>query len=95
MADHEVSCPLILAGRKMMLNRKEGIDQDRYSRTSGVLVSEGNGQSHRRNKVISKMKSKLRYYKSGRRRGLKVKMSGFIAFNADYHVPKPHPPKNN
>lgn len=24
-----------------------------------------------------------------------VKMAGFVAFNADYHVPKPHPPKNN
>ncbi|KAM1026343.1 hypothetical protein ACFX2C_039366 [Malus domestica] len=24
-----------------------------------------------------------------------VKIAGFIPFNADYHVPKPHPPKNN
>ena len=26
---------------------------------------------------------------------VKVRMGGFIAFSADYHVPKPHPPKNN
>lgn len=26
---------------------------------------------------------------------VKVKISGFIPFSADYHVPKPHPPKNN
>ncbi|CAN6578021.1 unnamed protein product [Malus baccata var. baccata] len=25
----------------------------------------------------------------------KVKIAGFIPFNADYHFPKPHPPKNN
>jgi hypothetical protein len=24
-----------------------------------------------------------------------VKIAGFAALNADYHVPKPHPPKNN
>lgn len=43
-------------------------------------------------KVISKVERKLR---NESRRRLKVNMSGFIAFNADYHVPKPHPPKNN
>ena len=26
---------------------------------------------------------------------LKAKMADFIAFNADYNVPRPHPPKNN
>ncbi|KAM1740268.1 hypothetical protein FF2_015466 [Malus domestica] len=26
---------------------------------------------------------------------VKVKLPGFIPFDADYHVPKPHPPKNN
>ncbi|PQM39046.1 hypothetical protein Pyn_23422 [Prunus yedoensis var. nudiflora] len=30
-----------------------------------------------------------------RRRQMKVKIDGFIPLNADYHVPKPHPPKNN
>ncbi|KAF8037489.1 hypothetical protein BT93_B0399 [Corymbia citriodora subsp. variegata] len=29
------------------------------------------------------------------RRSVRVKMGGFVAFNADYHVPKPHPPRNN
>lgn len=32
---------------------------------------------------------------STRRRRLKAKMTDFRAFNADYHVPRPHPPKNN
>ncbi|KAL1090103.1 hypothetical protein V6Z11_D07G065800 [Gossypium hirsutum] len=30
-----------------------------------------------------------------RRRHGKTKMTGFTALNADYHVPKSHPPKNN
>ncbi|KAI4344010.1 hypothetical protein L6164_011287 [Bauhinia variegata] len=25
----------------------------------------------------------------------RVKMPGFVSLNADYHVPRPHPPKNN
>lgn len=33
--------------------------------------------------------------KTTRPRRLKAKMADFIAFNADYHVPRPHPPKNN
>lgn len=98
MADNDVGNPI--GGKKMMLKRllemveEEGIE-GRDSRTSGESVVM-TGKDHRRNKGISEIEGKLlRYTSSTRRRGLKAKMSGLIAFNADYHVPKPHPPKNN
>ncbi|TQD72165.1 hypothetical protein C1H46_042305 [Malus baccata] len=36
-----------------------------------------------------------RRLRSTSRGHVKVKIAGFIPFNADYHFPKPHPPKNN
>ncbi|KAF3437995.1 hypothetical protein FNV43_RR20751 [Rhamnella rubrinervis] len=98
MADNDVGKPRI-GGRKMRLKRLMGMVEEegiegRDSKTSGEPVV--NGKSHRMNKGISEIESKVRHTSSSTRgRGLKVKMSGFIAFNADYHVPKPHPPKNN
>ncbi|XP_054805165.1 uncharacterized protein LOC129308153 isoform X2 [Prosopis cineraria] len=29
------------------------------------------------------------------RHSMRFKMSGFVSWNADYHVPRPHPPRNN
>ncbi|GLT55013.1 hypothetical protein SLA2020_281670 [Shorea laevis] len=50
------------------------------------------GNCRRGGKGILNVSRKLR--KSGPR-AMDVKMAGFEAINADYHVPKPHPPKNN
>lgn len=43
--------------------------------------------------VIGKCNLKVSKRKNGR--STKVKMSGLVPLNADYYVPRPHPPKNN
>lgn len=38
----------------------------------------------------------VKQHKVGKRRhSTKVNMSGLVPLNADYYVPRPHPPKNN
>lgn len=44
---------------------------------------------------VLKSNGERRLRSTSSRGHVKVKIAGFIPFNADYHVPKPHPPKNN
>ncbi|KAM1477991.1 hypothetical protein TB2_039204 [Malus domestica] len=44
---------------------------------------------------VLKSNGERRLRSTSSRGHMKVKIAGFIPFNADYHVPKPHPPKNN
>ncbi|EXB28902.1 hypothetical protein L484_012661 [Morus notabilis] len=71
-------------GRKMMVERVLPMVEEEH------FV----GDCDIREKGILNVKCNLKST-STRRRRLKAKMADFIAFNADYHVPRPHPPKNN
>ncbi|KAK0587333.1 hypothetical protein LWI29_021107 [Acer saccharum] len=73
-----------LGGRKMIV--KEMIQEE-----DSAIIS---GAAHQyRRKGILNVECKLRNRTTSPSK--KVKMGGFTAFNADYHVPKSHPPKNN
>lgn len=81
-------------GRKMM----------QFKRLLGMVLvkEEGNingGDNHVEKNKISGEGILNHHVECSRRnmspRRLKAKMTDFIAFNADYHVPEPHPPKNN
>ncbi|KAK4842999.1 hypothetical protein QYF36_002543 [Acer negundo] len=73
-----------LGGRKMMV--KEMIQEE-----DSAIIS---GAAHQyRRKGILNVECKLRNRTTSPSK--KVKMGGFTAFSADYHVPKSHPPKNN
>lgn len=88
-----------LGGRKMMVskkskrkeNMKEGASSEKDSTISGATHSAGH--CNRRRRGILNVECKLRNRKP--RTDRKFKMAGFTAFNADYHVPKSHPPRNN
>ncbi|ONI08989.1 hypothetical protein PRUPE_5G210900 [Prunus persica] len=56
-------------------------------RISGMINEEGFNNIGRERRFIRST--------SSRRPRMKFKIEGFIPLNADYHVPKPHPPKNN
>uniref|UniRef100_A0A2N9F4J5 BURP domain-containing protein n=1 Tax=Fagus sylvatica TaxID=28930 RepID=A0A2N9F4J5_FAGSY len=84
-----------LRGRKMMIKRALGMVKEESligdnSKIKGAAHSVVN--CNHEGKGVLNVNCKLR------KRGPKpmgVKMAGFVAFNADYHVPKSHPPKNN
>ncbi|KAM3703358.1 hypothetical protein ACJW30_04G090500 [Castanea mollissima] len=85
-----------LIGRKMMIKRvlgivkEEGLKGEDSKNIKGAVPSVGN--CNHEGKGVLNENCKLR------KRGPKpmdVKMAGFVAFNADYHVPRSHPPKNN
>lgn len=44
---------------------------------------------------LLKINGERRLISTSSRGHVKVQIAGFIPFNADYHVPKLHPPKNN
>jgi hypothetical protein len=78
-----------LGGRKMMI-KGEGLKGDDSKIEGSAQYSVGNCTDGA--KGILNVSRKVR--KSGPR-AMDVKIAGFAALNADYHVPKPHPPKNN
>ncbi|KAK8583969.1 hypothetical protein V6N13_109368 [Hibiscus sabdariffa] len=83
----EVSVNSRLEARKMML--KEGSDREDSANVAGYSDQSFGKSGHR-----SSEKAILKRKQNHHRRG-KTKMGGFSAFSADYHVPKPHPPKHN
>ncbi|PON36165.1 hypothetical protein PanWU01x14_330540 [Parasponia andersonii] len=68
----------------MVLVKEEGIDGGDNHTNKNNISGEG---------ILNHVERSRRITMSPRR--LKAKMADFIAFNADYHVPRPHPPKNN
>ncbi|PON84348.1 hypothetical protein TorRG33x02_198080 [Trema orientale] len=68
----------------MVLVKEEGIDGGDNHTNKNNISGEG---------ILNHVECNRRITRSPRR--LKAKMADFIAFNADYHVPRPHPPKNN
>lgn len=88
-----------LGGRKMMLKRTMGrkmVEADAgcrgASQISGAFLVAENSTDH---KGKRKLKGESKFSNRSPHPVVKVKVGGFVAFNADYHVPKPHPPKNN
>lgn len=73
-----------------MMIKEEGLKGDDSKIEGSAQYSVGNCTHG--SKGILNVSRKLR--KSGPR-AMDVKIAGFEALNADYHVPKPHPPKNN
>lgn len=47
------------------------------------------------NKRSGNLNAKRKFSKRSRHSLRAINMSGFVSWNADYHVPRPHPPKNN
>ncbi|XP_031287583.1 uncharacterized protein LOC116146317 [Pistacia vera] len=84
----------VLGGRKRMLKRGLAKEEvlNREDSISGAAHSVGN--CNRRRKGILNVECKLRK-RGPQPHHKKVKMGGFTAFSADYHVPKSHPPRNN
>lgn len=85
-------------GRKMMLTRalgKEMVEGEggygEASQISGAAHFVGN-YNHKRRGMLN---VEGKFSNRSPHPAVKVKMGGFIAFNADYHVPRAHPPKNN
>ncbi|KAF5468860.1 hypothetical protein F2P56_012973 [Juglans regia] len=78
------------SGRKMMIKRDMGMVKDEGLKGDDLKIK-GSAASY---VGIQNVNCKLRI-KAVPRPKDDVKMAGFVAFNADYHVPKPHPPKNN
>ncbi|WCJ35787.1 hypothetical protein M5689_017021 [Euphorbia peplus] len=75
-----------LKGRKMMVKKEEGVKVEER-KMSGA----GNCEDTIRNQKCKMMSISTR----SRNPNLKDKMVDFTAFTADYHLPKPHPPKHN
>ena len=76
--------------RVLGIVKEEGLKGEDSKNIKGAVPSVGN--CNHEGKGVLNVNSKLR------KRGPKpvdVKMAGFVAFNADYHVPRSHPPKNN
>ncbi|CAK9147892.1 unnamed protein product [Ilex paraguariensis] len=87
-----------LTGRKMMLKRvlgkemvtKEVMNNGQASKSSGATHSAGNCGHKEKGKLnVQRKLSDISTH------NVKIKMDNFMAFNADYNVPRPHPPKNN
>lgn len=68
-----------LGGRKMMEKREEAM-KGLAPKNSGANCFDGNCKLGARSSSTQPVKGER---------------EGFMAFNADYNVPRPHPPKNN
>ncbi|XP_029129534.1 uncharacterized protein LOC109807603 isoform X2 [Cajanus cajan] len=83
-----------LHGRKMVsrgvLSRSNVVKAE-----NGINMAKGftTKWNHEEGKGILNVKHKVSKKNSGH--STKVKMSGLVPLNADYYVPRPHPPKNN
>lgn len=83
-----------VGGRKMML--KAALGKEMVEAESGYGGSHFVGNCNHKGKGMLNVEGKFSNRSPDHGHpAVKVKMGGFIAFNADYHVPKPHPPKNN
>lgn len=98
-----------MEGRKMMVERKD-MSKDKKkeeedegkSLTAAAAATSSNGNSseystvgnysHKGQGKMMRMQRKLRIRSTDSN---KDNPGGFMAFNADYHVARPHPPKNN
>ncbi|KAG7944340.1 hypothetical protein I3843_15G095100 [Carya illinoinensis] len=90
-AEAEVLGKGLGSGRKMMIKRDMGLVKDEGLKGDDLTI-----KGTAANSVgIQNRSCKLRIRAVPRPMDRDVKMAGFVAFNADYHVPKPHPPKNN
>ncbi|KAK4782132.1 hypothetical protein SAY86_016234 [Trapa natans] len=86
-----------LGGRKMKMRKRLGGDTAAGgSKASAGEASEipgANAGSLAGSRDAAS--NKLRLKSKGQNQSGKVKKGGFVAFVADYHVPKSHPPKHN
>ncbi|KAL9438369.1 hypothetical protein AB3S75_024111 [Citrus x aurantiifolia] len=92
-------------GRKMTSKRsflgKETVKEDVLNQEESTIpgaahVINGNCKRKRKGSALNverKLRNRSRHH--GTNGHHKVKMAGFAAFSADYHVPKSHPPRNN
>nr|GMD30377.1 Root meristem growth factor 3 like [Ipomoea batatas] len=99
-----------MEGRKMMVERKDMMSKGKKkeeggkSLTTSATTTSSNGNcseysctvgnySHKGQGKMMRMQRKLRIIRSTD--SIKDNPGGFMAFNADYHMARPHPPKNN
>ncbi|PON82125.1 hypothetical protein TorRG33x02_221200 [Trema orientale] len=94
----------LTGGRKMMKFKvpmrkervKEGANIGGIPKISGATCSDGSNCDSDQGKRDFSVECKLGdYQKSDGTSAKKVATSGFVAFSADYHGPKRHPPKHN
>ncbi|KAM7479790.1 hypothetical protein LguiA_028003 [Lonicera macranthoides] len=85
-----------IGGRKMMMMKKKKdeniMNGELSSKISGATDNVGNcnNKGKRKHNIDCRLRNSSR-----RRHDVKLKMGSFAVLNADYHVPKSHPPKNN
>lgn len=78
--------------RVLEIVKEEGLKGEDSKNIKGAVVPSVGNCNHEGKGVLNE-NCKLR--KRGPKPAVDVKMAGFVAFNADYHVPRSHPPKNN
>ncbi|GAA0183040.1 hypothetical protein LIER_42332 [Lithospermum erythrorhizon] len=75
--------------RKMMMKLEQVLYTHEASNVSGAT----NSAEKSRFEVKQKLKTKSKLMSTNAHSN--VILGNFMVFNADYHVPRPHPPKNN
>lgn len=82
-----------LLGKETM--KEEVLNQKELTIPGAAHDAIGNCKRKRKGSILNaerKLRSRSHHGTDGHH---KVKMAGFAAFSADYHVPKSHPPRNN
>ncbi|WMV21667.1 hypothetical protein MTR67_015052 [Solanum verrucosum] len=83
-----------MGGRKMMIEKKEDMKEVKKAESSGAasasIHSIGNLKYHKGQGKLRKMSGI-----SSKSHSMKANRGSFVALNADYHMARPHPPKNN
>ncbi|KAK4735464.1 hypothetical protein R3W88_009725 [Solanum pinnatisectum] len=83
-----------MGGRKMMIEKKEGMKEVKKVDSSGAASASVHSVG---NIKYQKGQGKLREMRgiSSKSHSMKANTGSFVALNADYHMARPHPPKNN
>ncbi|KAF3658896.1 hypothetical protein FXO38_08195 [Capsicum annuum] len=87
-----------MRGRKMMIERKNTKEKSKQVESKNSSSGAASASTHSVGNLKLKGQGKLREL-SGRSspssHSVKSNTGSFVALNADYHMAKPHPPKNN
>lgn len=76
--------------------KEDVLNQEESTIPGAAHVINGNCKRKRKGSALNvERKLRNRSHHRGTNGHHKVKMAGFAAFSADYHVPKSHPPRNN
>lgn len=76
--------------------KEDVLNQEESTIPGAAHVINGNCKRKRKGSALNvERKLRNRSHHNSTNGHHKVKMAGFAAFSADYHVPKSHPPRNN